>query len=453
MERSSAYSVARTRAAGIATWLAMLAINLDAAFINVALPSLSRELHISPAQSIWVVNAYQIAITASLLSWSALGGLLSYRRIFLFGILLFSTASATCAFADSLEWLVAGRFFQGLGAACMMGIFGAIVRRIYSAGFLARAISYNALISATASALGPAVAGFVLTYSSRTWLFLLAIPLGAAAFLIGYRNLPGTSEETSQFDWRSGVLNAITFGGVLFAGAQLARGDVSLSVWMVASAGLVSGFFLIRRSNRQDAPLFPLDLLKRPLLRLSYLASTLAFAAAMASLVSLPFYLEHELGVSVVEAGSLLASWPVGTAVGALTAGRLVSRMRGGLLSSIGMSMLALSLICISMLQPDSDRILVILLLFGSGLGFGLFQTPNNRSMIVGSPHERGSAAAGLQATARLLGQTSGALLSALILKFGTERPASTFVIAACLAVAAAAFSTRRLSFATRVAE
>src|ERR1700742_4172981 len=172
-----------------AIWLAMTMSVLDGAIANVALPTIAGELHASAASSIWVVNAYQLAITVTLLPLAALGDRLGYRRVYMAGLLVFTLGSLGCALSHSLPTLTLARVFQGLGAGGIMSINAALVRFTYPKKFLGRGIGLNALVISVSAALGPTVAAAILARWSWEWLFAINVPIGVLAFAIGGRAL------------------------------------------------------------------------------------------------------------------------------------------------------------------------------------------------------------------------------------------------------------------------
>ena len=137
----------------LTVWLALTMAVLDGAIANVALPTIARELSAAPASSIWVVNGYQLAIVVSLLPLAALGEKIGYRRVFLAGVVVFTVGSAGCALSHTLATLIATRVVQGLGAAAIMSVNGALVRFTYPARHLGRGIGFNALVVSAAAAL------------------------------------------------------------------------------------------------------------------------------------------------------------------------------------------------------------------------------------------------------------------------------------------------------------
>ena len=154
---------------------------LDGTIANVALPTIAHELGVSSADSIWVVNAYQLAIVVSLLSFSTLGDVVGYRRIYIGGLVFFTLSSVGCAFAGSLEMLIAMRVIQGFGGAAVVSINTSIIRIIYPRDQLGRGMGINATVVAIASVAGPTLAAAILSMASWHWLFAINIPIGIAA--------------------------------------------------------------------------------------------------------------------------------------------------------------------------------------------------------------------------------------------------------------------------------
>ncbi|RTF20341.1 MFS transporter, partial [Serratia marcescens] len=302
---------------------------LDGAIANVALPTIARDLNASPASSIWVVNAYQLAITVSLLSLASLGDLVGYRRIYQAGLLVFSITSLFCALSDSLLTLTIARVLQGFGAAAIMSVNTALIRIIYPQRFLGRGMGINSLIVACSSAAGPTVAAAILSVASWQWLFAINLPIGIVALLLGMKFLPanGQKSDSRRFDPTSAVLNALTFGLLITAISGFAQGQSLTLIFSEIAALLAIGAVFVRRQLRQEFPLLPVDLLRIPIFALSMGTSICSFAAQMLAMVSLPFFLQSALGRDEVATGLLLTPWPLAIVVMAPIAGRLVERV------------------------------------------------------------------------------------------------------------------------------
>ncbi|WP_419728814.1 MFS transporter [Lichenicola sp.] len=430
----------------LAIALAVTMAVLDGAIANVALPTIARDLHASPADSIWVVNAYQLAITISLLPVAALGEIHGYRRVYLIGLVLFTLASAICALSDSLLTLTLARVAQGFGAAAIMSVNAALTRFVYPRRLLGRGIGINAMVVAISSALGPSVAAAILSVGNWPWLFAINVPIGVLAFAVAIRSLPTTPPASHRFDTGSALLSAATFG-LLIAAIDGAGHSAHLPMVLgLVVLTVVCGTLLVRRQAGRTAPLLPVDLLRIPVFALSILTSILSFTAQMLAFVALPFYFQDALGRSAVQTGLLLTPWPLALAVVAPFAGRLSDRYSAGLLGGLGLLIMGLGLILIVQLPAHPGDLALVWRLALCGIGFGLFQTPNNRAMLQAAPRHRSGGAGGMLATARLLGQTTGAALVAMIFSLAPMRgTALSVTVAAVCAILAAAVSLVRL--------
>jgi MFS transporter, DHA2 family, multidrug resistance protein len=421
---------------------------IDSAIANVALPTIARYLHASAASSIWVVNAYQLAVTISLLPLSSLGDRIGYRRVYLSGLVLFTFASLGCALADSLPTLALARVIQGFGAAGIMSVNTALVRMIYPPASLGRGISINAMVVAVSSAIGPTVAAGILSVASWQWLFAINVPIGIAAFVMGVKALPGNVRHSSPYDYVSAVMNAFVFGLLIFAVDGLGHGQSYVYVAAEAIGALVIGYFFVRRQLTQPAPLLPVDLMRNPIFALSIGTSVCSFTAQMLAFVSLPFLMQNALGLSQVQTGLLMTPWPLVIIVAAPVAGVLSDRMSAGLLGGIGLAIFTVGLLLLATTigtHPQPFDIAWRMALCGAG--FGIFQSPNNRTILSSAPRSRSGGASGMLGTARLTGQTLGAALVALI--FGVVQhhgPVVALYVAASFAAVAAVVSSLRVT-------
>src|SRR5579863_1753876 len=251
---------ARARAlAAVAIAIAMAV--LDSAIANIALPTIARDMATTPAASIWVVNAYQFAVTVSLLPLAFLGDIVSYKRVYMGGLAVFTVASLGCALSPSLPVLVIARVVQGFGGAGIMSVNTALIRFIFPRTELGRGLGFNALIVATFSALGPSIAAGILAVATWHWLFAINVPLGALALWLASRTLPVTPRASHRFDVLSALLNAATFGLLITAVDGLGRNQGAAELGELAAA-LIIGTIFIYRQFALPVPLLPVDLFR-----------------------------------------------------------------------------------------------------------------------------------------------------------------------------------------------
>jgi len=438
--------------AGPRTW-AILALalgvgmsSLDTAIANTALPAMAQQLHATPADSVWIVNAYQLAMVATLLPIAALGETIGYRRVYVAGMALFTLASLACALAWSLPALIVARLFQGLGASAIMGVNTALLRATYPSRLQGRGFGTNALVVAIGFALGPSLASVILKFSSWEWLFGINVVPGIVAFFMARKVLPETRRATHRVDRIAGLYNVIAFSL-----AVLALGDAAHRVGMqtlLPEAVLALVFFglLLRRERGHPAPLLPVDLFRRPLFALSTITAICTFAAQALAFVALPFFFETTLGRSPVETGFLMTPWPVLVGVMAPVAGRLSDRYSPGLLGGIGLLILAAGLVAMMGLPAAPSALDIGWRMAVCGIGFGFFQAPNVKAIMGSAPASRAGSASGMVATARLTGQATGAALVAFCLTISHVRgPWFALGLAAAFSFAASVASFSRL--------
>jgi len=277
------------------------------------------------------------------------------------------------------------------------------------------------------------------------------LPIGLAAMIAG-RALPKAPGSGARLDLLSIGLTGGVFAGLVIGAELLAEAPAAtLALWAVAAFGLAA---LVRRERPKAAPMIPLDLLRSRPFRISMIASVCCFTGQAAALVALPFHLQHGLGQTPMAAGLYMTPWPLCVALTATLAGRLAERVSTARLCAVGGGCLALGLAAAALWPLQSEPSVIVPITVLCGLGFGLFQVPNNRSMFLAAPLDRSGAAGGLQGTARLTGQTAGAVVMTLL--FTLTAPASAprigLGIGAALAMLAGVVSLLRLPARSRAA-
>lgn len=432
---------------------------LDATSITLVLPTMTRELGVGADDAIWIINGFQLAVLAALLPLANWGERFTYRRVYLVGVSLWGAASAVVCVVDSLPLLIAARVAQGLGAAGLMAVNMALVRLTWPPALLGRGVALNSVVVSTATVIGPLVAAAVLSVGSWRWLFGLNIAACLALLVLGRRTLPVNTPASQAHapTWLDIALNAGMFVLLFLAADSLGRalaaaGDGSPGLILGAAlllAGVVVTAVHVRRQWRQPRALLPLDLLRIPVFRLSMMTSIGSFSAQTMAYITLPFLLFEIWRASAGQAGLFMACWPVGTMVAASLTSRLIGRYHSGTLGALGLAALALGLAGLAQtaLAPQAGMAVTLSLVL-CGLGFGLFQSPNNHTIITSGPAARAGAASGMLGTARLTGQTIGATLTALVFSLhGASTPAGLSLalwIAAALATAAGMASAAR---------
>lgn len=421
---------------------------IDGSICNVALPSISKELQVSSSDSIWVVNGFQLVVMMFLLPFSSLGELKGFKQVYLTGLVVFLVGSLCCTFSVTLTQLVLSRMLQGVGAAMVMSVNGSLVRLIYPKKHLPKGFGLNAMVVALAAVAGPTLAAGILAVASWPWLFAINIPVGVVTFYFAWKYLPDnpTRIEGRRFDYRSACMNALTFG--LFIGTLEAYAHGAALTWVFGGLVLLLavGTLFVRQQLSQPYPMLPFDLLRIPVFGLSVLTSICSFTSQMLAMVSIPFLLHHTFGFDAVRTGLFMTAWPLVIVFASPVAGFLVGKIHAGLLGGIGLLIMSCGCFLLSTMPASAPQMLLIAGLMLCGLGFGLFQSPNNHLMLSSAPAYRSGGASGMQATARLVGQTTGATLVALMFHLTPDSaPHNALLLAGVLTFVGAFVSSSRV--------
>ncbi|MFD1198826.1 MFS transporter [Brucella gallinifaecis] len=418
---------------------------IDGTIANIALPTIAADFSAGPAASIWVVNGYQLAVVITLLPFAALGEIYGYRRVYLFGVALFTLASFACIFARSIETLTIARVIQGFGASGLMSVNTALLRFTVPQARFGTALGLNSLFVAVSSSIGPTLAGLILHSLSWPWLFVINIPLGTLAVVMGLKSLPDNECSSRQFDYLSAILSALTLG-LLVTAIDSAGSNID-KIWLIIQVAgcILAATWLVRRSLRTSNPLLPLDLLRIPAFSLSLCTSIMSFLAQMMTFISLPFLFQSVYNFKPVAVGLLMMPWPIAVAFIAPLSGKLSDKYSPATLGFIGLVIFATGLMLIGFLPQNPSVQDICWRMAVCGIGFGLFQAPNNRMIITSAPRARSGAASGMLGTARLLGQSLGAAFVAFLLaQWGVANIPHIIVSASAFAILASFISITR---------
>jgi DHA2 family multidrug resistance protein-like MFS transporter len=416
-------------------WLGTLASCLDSGMLNVALPTLARELHAPPSSVVLLVTVFQLVMIMAVLPFSALGERIGLRPLYQMGLLVYAAATLMFFVADSLPAFIAVRTCQALGAAATFSVASAMVRSIYPQATLGRGIALNGAIGTISASLAPSLGGILLTYVNWRWLFMAGLPIGLLSLALGRRALPDPEGHSEPYDFVAAGLCALTFGTVVVGLESAVHGASLIAAAGLVAASVVIGTFFIRREGRQAKPVFPVDILLYRPVALSTFAWFVCSGVSMVVLVTLPFRLQYQYGYSPLDVGIVLAAWPFAMAVSALVAGSLSDHFPAGVLGAVGMAITAVGTVLLAFLPPNPSQFDLVWRMMLGSIGIGMFNSPISRFIVLSAPRPRAAAAGGLTQTARMAGQTVGATLSAALLAAGVGEGNLPPLIAAALSV------------------
>lgn len=417
---------------------------IDASMIVVALPTAARALSITQSQAISLVAITQFVALIGLLPFSALGDRYGHNRVFRAGQLLFLTGSLLCMVAPSLPTLLAARAVQAAGSAAVLSVGIALLRSIYPSASLGRGLGFNGVLVAMGAAVAPSLGGVIVATLGWRGVFLCPIPLVLGSLLLG-RHLPRSASLHPVYDWRGASIYAVAAGSIAGAFSCIAYWWMPFASAALFGVALVVGTVFVRRELGLTRPILPVDLLAQPRFALSISAAFVAFCGSMTMLLSLPFLLEAFVGDRPATIGALMMAWPLAMMVSAPLAGFLADRVPTGSLSALGMGVACIGYLVIATAPADSTHLELMLRIAMCGFGMGFFISPNSRLLIGSTPRARTASAGGMLSTTRILGQSSGAALVALLMQPGIGHGRTAPFIAAGFALVAALLSLGHL--------
>jgi DHA2 family multidrug resistance protein-like MFS transporter len=388
---------------------------MDSSLVNIALPTITSEFKITAASSVLIVNASQIAMLVFLLPLAALGARIGYRRVYLVGAVVFFTGALLASLSHSLTALVAARALQGLGGAGCVGVQHALVRAVYPARLLGRGMGINSMFVASSSTVGPTVAGAVLAVASWPFLFVINLPIGAIAVVLGYFVLPWNERAKERFDAKAAAMTALTLGLFVLALDSFSHGGNPTIAAVELVIAAVVAVVLVKNQWDHPTPFLPFDLFANRIMPLSLLAGQCGFIAQLLTFVTLPFVL-HNAGFSQVQIGIAMTPWPLVIAVTAPIAGILCDRYPPSLIGSVGLVLSTAGLLMLALLPDGFTLGDVVWRMALAGLGYGMFSPPNSRQIMHAAPKHRSGIVSGMIGSNRLAGQSIGAALAALVL-------------------------------------
>lgn len=400
---------------------AMLLPSLGISVANIALPALQTAFGATSQQAQWVVIAYLVVVTSTLVTAGRLGDLLGRKPVLLVGIGIFSTASIIAVLAPSLWVVILARAIQGVGAAMMMSLTVAAVGDAIPAERSGTAMGLLGTVSAIGTAAGPSLGGLLINAYGWPLIFVLMAVVGLIAGLLVATQLPAVSANSRRpaFDLPGAFALMVTVAAFALA-TTLAPFTIANAV-LAGLAVLGAGAF-VSIERRAIAPLVRLHELKRPATAAGLLSIGFVSAIVMTTLIVGPFYLSGVLGLDTVATGLVMTVGPAVSAVVGLPAGRVVDRNGSTVVTYLGLWTLLAGTVAMMILPGKVGVAGYVLGLILITSGYALFQTANNTSLMAGTDKEQRGVISALLALGRNSGLIIGASAMGAVFALGSGR-------------------------------
>ena len=391
---------------------------LDSSIVNVALPTMAKELNTSMAGIEWVVTSYLITICATILLFGKLGDILGKTRIFKFGIGIFTIGSLLCGFSNTLFMLILSRIVQAIGAGAAMATNQGIITETFPANERGRALGMTGTAVALGTMVGPTLGGLIVSIAPWEYIFLINIPIGILVYIGVIKILP-FKKKMSDFiiDIKGSILFMISIT-LLFTSINFGQslGYNNLFIVMSSIISLTLFAIFIRVEKNSDNPMLDIKIFKNRLFSLSIFCGFTSFISIGAVNIILPFYYQDVLSLSPSTAGLMMTVSPIILAVVAPLSGYLSDKIGSEKISALGLSILSIGIISLVIFNVNTSLIVVGILVGLLSLGSGIFQSPNN-SLIMSTVEKNELGIAGsINGLVRNLGTTTGIALSTSIL-------------------------------------
>jgi EmrB/QacA subfamily drug resistance transporter len=393
---------------------------LDSSMVNIALPSIMHEFHSSLYSTEWVVMAYLLMITVSLLFWGHLGDRCGRRKIYALGMLIFGVGSFLCGISPNIYLLIGCRLFQASGASMMMASGPALIRESFPSARLGRNLGLIGIAVSLGLMTGPSIGGFLIEYQSWRAIFFVTAPIGLVFFLFAVNVLPGSSGPAVQekFDTIGSLAWAASATIGLFALADPSSTWENPLFSLIAVIGLILFILFIRHETRIANPLFPLHLLHKRFFSIAVICAMLSFSILFTVTILTPFYLDRILGLSASRIGMIMMAIPVSVLAVAPAAGWLSDHVGARYLTTAGLLTSTVSLFLLTGLNTETTPIEVAWRLVLLGGGQAMFLAPNSASVLANVESYHTGVSAGLLATARNFGMLLGVAQAGTIFSY-----------------------------------
>jgi EmrB/QacA subfamily drug resistance transporter len=387
----------------VSTFAAFLTPFLTSA-VNLALPSIGKELHANAISLSWVISSFILTSAIFLLPFGRLGDIIGRKKVFTLGILLFTISTFLIVFAHSIVSLIVLRIFQGFSSAMIFGTSMAILTSVFQPGERGRAIGINITATYLGLSCGPIIGGLLTQYFGWRSIFVFLVPFGIISLILIQRKIKTEWAEAvgEKFDWKGSVVYGFALAFFMYGFSKLP----SSSGWICIALAILFAVAFMFIENKISNPVFDVQLiLSNRIFAFSGIAALINYSATSAIGFFISLYLQYLKGLDARTAGLIMISQPIAMTLMSPLAGKLSDRKNPGIIASAGMGITASGLILLCFIRESTPNYIIILLLLLMGIGFGLFSSPNSNAIMSSVEKRHLGVASGVVGTMRMVGQ------------------------------------------------
>jgi EmrB/QacA subfamily drug resistance transporter len=405
----------------VATFAAFLTPFLGSA-VNLALPSIGRDLKADAIGLGWVISSFILSSAIFLLPFGRLADIIGRKKIFSYGILLFTVSTFLIIFSHSITSLIILRIFQGLASAMIFGTSLAIITSVYQPGERGRAMGINITAVYLGLSCGPIIGGLLTQYLGWRSIFAFLVPFGIISLILINRKIKTewADAKGEKFDWAGSFIYGIALASFMYGFSKLP----SSTGWICLVTGVIMAVVFLIAENKITNPVFDVRLiLHNRVFAFSGIAALIHYSATSATGFFISLYLQYLKGLDARTAGLIMISQPIAMTLLSPLAGSLSDKRNPGIIASIGMGMTATGLILLCFITMTTPDYLIVLLLMVMGVGFGLFSSPNSNAIMSSVEKRHLGVASGVVGTMRMIGQmmSMGIAMMLLALYIGKQ--------------------------------
>jgi EmrB/QacA subfamily drug resistance transporter len=406
----------------VATFAAFLTPFLGSA-VNLALPSIGKDLNANAIQLGWVVSSFILSSAIFLLPFGRYADIVGRKKIFSLGILLFTISTSLIIFSRSITSLILLRVFQGISSSMIYGTSLAIITSVFGPGERGRALGINITATYLGLSCGPVIGGLLTQYLGWRSIFAFLVPFALIALILIRTKIKTEWADASgdRFDWRGSLVYGIALASLMYGFSKLP----SATGWLLILAGIIFTIIFLVAEKRIRNPVFDINLiLHNRVFAFSGIAALIHYSATSATGFFISLYLQYLKGLDAKTAGLIMISQPIAMTLLSPVAGKLSDRRNPGIIASAGMGMTATGLILLCFIKETTPDYLIVLLLLLMGTGFGLFSSPNSNAIMSSVEKRHLGVASGVVGTMRMIGQmmSMGIAMMLLSLYIGDQK-------------------------------